>query len=484
MGAALLVNRNWTQIVLKNVVWAALAEGIVRGLKLVVLPLIARVFGPTEFGRFAFAFSFASMFGIVFDSGLALTTTRELAKTKGNEELLPDILLIRLVLGGVGLAAMALGMRWVTRDHALWVMIMVLGLAFFTLELMNLAFAVFRARQRLEYEFLVRVIQAVFLVAAVALVAWRAPSALNVSYAYLGSGVLTVGVLMVVMRDGRWRVRPSVRVETWRRLFHIALPLALAGGAVTFYMNIDSVLLGYFGRITETGWYNLATRVVGILLAPTGVLSLVIFPAFASTAAYVDEAFRNRWDAWSVGLAALGAYLACVVLVTADPAVGWIFGAAFRPVGLVLKILAISMVLIFVYTPSYQAMIVFDRQRTLFWALVSGAVLNVALNLALIPPYGMYGAAWATVATHTVLLCALVVLAGKSTPVQPLSGMVVRGLIGAGVSGGLACAVMILSKAPLWLAVPLGTLVYVVGFLGMGMGRVRAAAVAGALLGR
>src|SRR5205807_255456 len=116
-----------------------------------------------------------------------------------------------------------------------------------------------------------------------------------------------------------------------------------------------------------------------------------------------------------------------------------------------LKILAIVVLLVFVYTPSYQAMIVFDRQRTLSWALLSGAALNVVLNLALIPPYGLYGAAWATVATHAVLLCALVVFAGKSTPVRPLSGGVVRGLLGAGGSGGVAWAVMVLAKVPLWL---------------------------------
>jgi O-antigen/teichoic acid export membrane protein len=287
---------------------------------------------------------------------------------------------------------------------------------------------------------------------------------------------------MIVLRDGQWRVRRAVRVEVWRRLFRIALPLALAGGATTIYMNIDSVLLGYFGRLTETGWYNLATRVVGILLVPTGLLSIVIFPAFASTASHVDEAFRRRWDAWAVGMAALGAYLACVVLATADSAVGWVFGAAFRPAGLVLKILAVAVFLVFVYTPSFQAMIVFDRQRTLSWALLSGAALNVILNLALIPAYGMYGAAWATVATHAVLLCAMLVLSARTTPVTPMSGVVAGGLLGAGVAAGLACAVMIASKLPLWLAVPLGTLVYAAAFLGVG--RTRAAAAAVTLLGR
>ena len=39
---ALLVNRTWKQIVLKNMVWATLAEAIVRGLKLLVLPALAK----------------------------------------------------------------------------------------------------------------------------------------------------------------------------------------------------------------------------------------------------------------------------------------------------------------------------------------------------------------------------------------------------------------------------------------------------------
>jgi hypothetical protein len=60
--------------------------------------------------------------------------------------------------------------------------------------------------------------------------------------------------------------------------------------------------------------------------------------------------------------------------------------------------------------------------------------------------------------------------------------VVAGGLLGAGVAAGLACAVMIASKLPLWLAVPLGTLVYAATFLGVG--RTRAAAAAVTLLGR
>lgn len=471
LRTALLVNRHWEQVVFKNMVWATLAEAVVRGLKLAVLPLIARMFGPAEFGKFAFAYSFASLFNVVFDAGLATTTTRELAAAKRNEALLPDILLMKLVLGLLGMGGIVLGTLLITRDPTIRAMIVVLGAAFFVLELVNLSFSVFRAQQRMEYEFLVRVAQAVFLVAAVAVAAWKAPSVLAVSYAYLVSGTLTLGLVATVTGGRMVRVRTWLQAGAWRRILAIAVPLALASGATTGYMNLDSILLGYLGRITDTGWYNLATRIVGILLVPTGLLSLVIFPAFASTAAEVDATFRKRWDRWSIGMIALGTYLACVVFATAEPLVRLLFGPAFAPTSAALRILLIAVVMIFVYTPSFQAMIVFDRQRTLFWSLLVGAAVNVVLNVALIPSYGLYGAAWATVVTHGVLLCELLALAHWCTPVRPVSGAVVAGLASAAVSGSLAYAAMSVTRTNIWLAVPLGSAVFAASLVGLDRSR-------------
>jgi len=457
---ALLVNRTWKQIVLKNMVWATLAEAIVRGLKLLVLPLVARAFGPAQFGQFAFAYSFASMFDVVYDAGLALTTTRELAAAGRNAELLPDILLMKVALGVVGMSALGLGMVLITRDQATRISIVVLGIAFFVLEMVNLSFSVFRARQRMEYEFLVRIAQAVFLLSAVGVVAWRAPTVLNVSYAYLVSGLTTLGLAVAVMPGGLWRVRRRVRGEVWGKLLRIALPLALAGGATTIYMNVDSVMLGAFGRITETGWYNLATRIMGVLLVPTSLMTVVIFPAFASTVASVDQTFRRRWDAWSAAMIALGFYVACAVLATSDRVVQIVFGPDFHPTSLALKILAITVLLIFMYTPSYQAMIVFDRQRLLFWTLFAAAVMNVTLNVILIPVYGLYGSAWAVVVTHVFIMCILFVLVERATPLRPLSAALIRGALGSGISACLAYIAMGAAGAHLWVVVPVGAMVF------------------------
>lgn len=465
--AFLLINTGWKQIVVKNTIWASTAEGVVRILKLALILLLVRYFGPLEYGKFAFAFSFAATFGIIFDAGLVLTATREFSRNKENEELLPDLVLIKLILGLAGMLIISLGMLWLTEDVNVRWMILVFAAYLFASEFINLSYAIFRARQRMEYECYIRICQVLILLAAVGLVMWKAPSVLNASFAYLGSGLLTLGLVVGTLWQGEGKLRFQLRWDVWRRLFRIALPLGMAGGVGALYMNIDSVMLGYWGQITETGWYNVAAKANGVVLVPMSLLSLTTFPAFVSTAGSVDSKFKRRWDIWAGGMIALGSFFACVVLATANEIVELAFGELFRPAALTLQILIITAALIYIYTPCYQALVMFDRQNTLFWALSSGAVINVILNAALIPHYSLYGAAWATVATHIVILCELYFLTARYTPITPINGALFGAVSFSAVSGTLAYLAMKWTGGSLWLSTPIGAVVFLGCFIGL-----------------
>ncbi|HEV8621129.1 MAG TPA: flippase [Nitrospiraceae bacterium] len=460
----LFVNKGWRQIVIKNTFWTGLAEFVVRLLKLVLILLVVRYFGPTEYGKFAFAFSFAAMFGIIFDSGLVMVATREFAVDRANEQFLQDIMLMRFGLGLVGMAAIATGMVWVTDDPMVRSMMLVLGASLFLGELLSLVFAILRARQRMEYECLIRVAHAVILLALAGIVIWTAPSVQGVSLAYLGAVIMTLALVLVAVRERISQLRFQLRLDLWKRLMRVGFPLALAGGMGAVYMNIDSVMLGYWGQITETGWYNAAAKLNGIVLVPMSLLALVTFPAFTATSRDVDDSFRRRWDTWTTSMIGLGAFFACVILASADGIVELAFGEEYRPAGLALQILVITAVLIYIYMPAYQALIMFDQQTRLFQCLAAGALINVLLNIFLIPKFSLYGAAWATVVTHVIILLQVFWLAGKYTPIQPVSRSLLSAIIMAMVAGIVSYEAMVLSGTSVWLMIPLGSAIFLATF--------------------
>ncbi|WP_447974990.1 flippase [Nitrospira sp. Kam-Ns4a] len=466
LKAFLLGNHGWKQIVVKNTVWTSVAESVVRLLKLALIFLVVRYFGPTEYGKFAFAFSFAAMFGIVFDSGLVLAATREFSVDRKNEQMLPDILLMRLALGLVGMVGITIGSLWMTSDTTIRSMMVILGASLFLGELLNLGYALIRARQKMEYECLVRVAQAVFLLVMVAALVWIQGTVVHLSWAYLGATVLTLVAVAIPTRRRLRELRFEIRWEVWKRLLRVGFPLALAGGMGAVYMNIDSVMLGYWGHITETGWYNAASKLNGIALVPMSLLMLVTFPAFTAMSHNVDDGFRRRWDTWATAMIGLGAMFACVILASADGIVELAFGKDYQPAALALRILILTAVLMYLYTPAYQALIMFNRQMRLFWCLALGAVVNVLLNIVLIPRFSLYGAAWATVVTHLIILVQLFRDAARYTPIQPVTQALLGSVAVALVAGVATYSILRTLSPGVWLAVPLGIIIFLGCFAG------------------
>ena len=55
----------------------------------------------------------------------------------------------------------------------------------------------------------------------------------------------------------------------WQKFLKMSWPLALTGLFGVLYTYIDSVMMGYFGQITETGWYNAAYKLIFVSLIPS-----------------------------------------------------------------------------------------------------------------------------------------------------------------------------------------------------------------------
>jgi O-antigen/teichoic acid export membrane protein len=132
-------------------------------------------------------------------------------------------------------------------------------------------------------------------------------------------------------------------------------------------------------------------------------------------------------------------------------------GDGFAGAAAPLRILLAAAALGFVNGLYGHALIASNRQLAALWLNVLALVLNVALNIALVPPYGIQAAAW------TALGCELVLLAGSAWLVRhhlgylPSFGAYTRALPAAAL---MAAAVWPLRDQPVWLSVPVGAVVF------------------------
>jgi O-antigen/teichoic acid export membrane protein len=211
------------------------------------------------------------------------------------------------------------------------------------------------------------------------------------------SGTLCVYVVLLVLR--RETLGRGFDRDLLRRMNRFGLPLVPSALAVTAIDYADRFFLGQLGSQQEVGVYA-----VGVQISSVMVLLLFAFrtawPAFAYSIADDDEA-RRTYGYVLTYLVLLASWLA-LALGGLAPWLVQLAPGGFHRAADVVAPLAFSSVFLAGYT--VVAIGVGRAKRTqLNWVVTGAAALvNVVVNVALIPPYGQVGAAIATVAAYVV----------------------------------------------------------------------------------
>jgi O-antigen/teichoic acid export membrane protein len=225
----------------------------------------------------------------------------------------------------------------------------------------------------------------------------------------------------------------SARIE----LLKIGVPFAIASLLYLAYTQVDQVLVYELAGERAAGLYGSAGKILDrALVIPASILA-TMFPLIAS--AYKDDLPRMReliQTATEVLLIATLPFVGLVAVI-ARPLMRLLFGPAFAPAGPALTVL---MMVFAISAFSYVAgdlVIVLKLQRRYIIFALSGLVVNVALNLVLIPAYGFIAAAWVCLGTEGLVIGLALHAAFRRIDQQLRLGRLVRITL-LSAAGGLA----------------------------------------------
>jgi len=156
-------------------------------------------------------------------------------------------------------------------------------------------------------------------------------------------------------------------------------------------------------------------------------------------------------------------------ITLAPKIIDFVYDLSYFPSILVFQILLIMVALSYICNPFGQALIVSNQQKRLFWISLSGAIVNIGLNLILIPKYSLYGAAFTTVVTLFLILFLLYKFTSKFTPIRPFNLKFLFTFLDAGLSGIVmyfAICLPIIYNLNVIFSVLIGALVYLFFFWG------------------
>ncbi|WP_394146925.1 flippase [Shewanella atlantica] len=177
--------------------------------------------------------------------------------------------------------------------------------------------------------------------------------------------------------------------------------LILSSIAAIVYLKIDQVMLGTMHSSESVAFYSLASRLSEVWYLVPGILVASFYPALIQ-AKQQQKGYHAKLQRLCDYLCWVAIIIALVMTLLAPVLVPLLFGDTYYSVIPVLQIHIWAGVFIFMRALLSKWLLIEDIPKYSLVTHGSGAVINLLLNILLIPNYGAVGAAWATLVSYAM----------------------------------------------------------------------------------
>ena len=203
----------------------------------------------------------------------------------------------------------------------------------------------------------------------------------------------------------------------------------LSGLVIAIYLRIDQIMLAAMAGDAAVGVYSVAARLAEVWYFVPMALASSTLPALIQSRERSRAEFTRRTERLFTIMVLLSVAVAIPMTLLARPVVLFLYGREYAGSVVPLIVLAWTGVFVSLGVARESWMLAEGLMTHSFATTAWGALINVLLNLVLIPRYGGLGAAFATLAAQIVAVSLATLL---YRPTRPVFQMQLRA-----ISGGL-----------------------------------------------
>ena len=415
---------------------------------------LPRHLGPDAFGGYQFADAFTTTVFLLASLGVDTYILKEVATRREHaSDFFGGILLLRFALNVCILVGSLVALRAGGKGDEVLVLVVVLGLAqmltYLSATYSTMLQAVSEVNGLAAWNMIGKLAWGVGIMTVILL----GGHLYAVALAVLASEIIR-GVAIAGLARRHLALRYRIDVAATRRVLRVSLPFFTGIVAQTVYSRIDVSIMAFMASPREVGWYGAASNLAGLSLLLAPIVGWVLMPLSSRAAA------RSREELMLVNRRAMEMILSAAVPVSlflflgARDLIPIVFGDAYAPAALSLRLLAFTFVLTYAAIVSSTILVRLERSWAVTGVAISAMFLTPALNLWLVPHFARtLGAGGAGVGAGTALVVTELYTA------LVLAWLIGRDGVDARLVGSLAKTVgvcIVVVAAHHWLLAPLG----------------------------
>lgn len=368
---------------------------------------LAHVLGTENFGIANFSVAYISYFMIVVGLGYETFLAREIAHDSTQlVRLVNSMMSVRLVLASGMILILVVSVPFLGLSAIGRKVLLIQGFMLFT-SVIALT-PVYQGLQRMRVvawrEFLANLLSMVAILFLV-----RVPEdVVAAAYISIAVPVLTNSLLLFhYVQEFRF---PRIRFPGRRELqdAHASLTLFWSMLMVTLTYNMHILLLGLMRSESEVGLFSASWKLFNFAIVLPNLISALFMPRIANQSGRPHE----RRESTQIYMQTV---LMCAVPIVvfgealAPQIITVLFGVAYLPALPSVALLLLNALVVSLNIGFGTPLIAVGRQRLFSRVMTTGAAFGLVFNLILIPPFGINGAAVATLIDEVAILIMLLV---------------------------------------------------------------------------
>jgi O-antigen/teichoic acid export membrane protein len=391
-----------TRTIIRNTAFMFAAQISLRVVNPIFNIFVIRQLGDAQFGEYSVVLTWVTIFSVIGDMGIAQYMTREISRDReAAMHLFWDVTALRFILALIA-SLVTIGGAVLLGYSSAFILATALYCAgyFFQAVIMPLA-AIIGGYERLDILSVLAVTGQIIYIIAGVITLVLAPNYVWLIAASLINMPIVIVALIWLVR--RYKVTPpafKLNPGTWWALIRAGFPFGINQVSLTLAYRFDTLVLNSYVASQVIGWYNASYNFSRSLTTFAAAFSTALVPTLAREHATNPENVHIWYYRSFRLLLFTGLPLAVGGSLLADKLIPFIYGEAFAPASLAFAILVWDTLLLMYTSLAGNIAQAIRKEGTAARIFAAEAVLNLALNLIVIPRYGMVGAAVTTIATE------------------------------------------------------------------------------------
>lgn len=427
---------------------------------LISVAMMARYLNTEGFGYYSTVITYLSLFGILIEFGLHITTLQLVSENKYEKNLLiSNIFTLRLVSSLVAFLFAPILIWFFPYPIMVKLGVLVATASFLFITLNQILIGVLQLNLKMDRGSFGEVLGRLFLLLLIIFVIWFDLGFLYIMFCVsFGSFVNFIFNYYVAKKFIKFKLQFDFKI--WKEIFTRSWPIGVSIFFNLVYLKADMLILSIVKTQTDVGIYGATYRFLDVLTTIPAMFMGLVLPVLRYSFINNDNIkFKRVFQKSFDFLCILVVPLIFGTFAEAERIILLIAGTNFTDAIPVLKLLIFALGAIFIGGGLYgYAIIALNKQKSMIFAYCITAILSLILYLIFIPKYSYFGAGAITIFSEYLISIFLIFAVYKTTKFLPSIKVLLKSII-AGIV--MFICVKFLKEFNFFIVIILGGIIYV-----------------------